>query len=229
MNRHSFAAQARRKGAASKEGREATKRERILEAAVRVFAERGFFTARVSDIARAANVADGTIYLYFASKEDLLISVFDDHMARIISRLKEALDSTDDPLEKIRRVIGLHLAMVEEDRALAEVLTVELRQSAKFMKGATHPRFREFMHLIVKTIEDGQRAGVVRADLAASVVGRALFGALDEVALAWLLRRKARSNTQNHKKHDSSSSDLQRTAHELGELFIAGLLRRTKP
>src|SRR3954471_485478 len=108
------------------------KRERILDAAQRIFARHGFFAAKVTDIAQAAGVADGTIYLYFKSKDDLLISLFEDRMERINANLREAIEGTRGAVQRIRRIVRLHLELVESNQAMAEVITVELRQSAKF-------------------------------------------------------------------------------------------------
>src|SRR5689334_16125522 len=117
------------------------KRPRILEAAIRVFADKGFYNAKVSEIAREAGVADGTIYLYFKSKDDLLISLFEDRMEEVNETVRAALASAADPVEKLRRVVHLHLSMVEKNRHVAEVLIVELRQSAKFIKEYGAPKF----------------------------------------------------------------------------------------
>src|SRR5438477_7485595 len=118
-----------------------SKRERILEAAVKIFAEKGFYNAKVSEIARVAGVADGTIYLYFKSKDDLLISLFEDRMERINANLREAIEGTRGAEARIRRIVRLHLELVESNRAMAEVITVELRQSAKFIKEYANPKF----------------------------------------------------------------------------------------
>src|ERR1700730_15628064 len=128
MNRHS-AASGRTDGG---------KRERILDAAVKIFAEKGFYNAKVSEIARVANVADGTIYLYFKSKDDLLISIFEDRMKLVNEQIHAALARGRNPVEKLREVVLTHFAMVEAQPQLAEVLTVELRQSSKFIKEYKH-------------------------------------------------------------------------------------------
>src|SRR5689334_17559802 len=109
------------------------KRERILDAAEVVFAQHGFFAARVSEIAKEAGVADGTIYLYFKNKDDLLISLFESRMERVNGYLAAKVAPHTAPLDKLHAFIGAYLALVKEQPAAAEVLTVELRQSAKFM------------------------------------------------------------------------------------------------
>src|SRR5262247_3903339 len=111
------------------------KRERILDAAERIFAQHGFFAARVSEIAKEAGVADGTIYLYFKNKDDLLISLFESRMDRVNSHLAAQTALYRGPREKLLAFIKAYLALVKTQPAAAEVLTVELRQSSKFMKG----------------------------------------------------------------------------------------------
>src|SRR5215468_349514 len=125
--------------------RNSDKRERILVAAERIFARHGFFAARVSEIAREAGVADGTIYLYFKSKDDLLISLFEDRMDQVNATVRAALASAADPVEKLRRVVHLHLSMVEKNQHVAEVLIVELRQSSKFIKEYGAPKFGDYL------------------------------------------------------------------------------------
>src|SRR5436309_12914212 len=119
---------------------EGHKRERILDAAVRVFAEKGFYNAKVSDVARLAGVADGTIYLYFKSKDDLLISLFEDRMERINAQVREAIASAKGAPERLRRLCQLHQALVESNRPMAEVISVELRQSSKFIREYANPK-----------------------------------------------------------------------------------------
>src|SRR3954469_23931856 len=134
MSRHSPRTATRKKPAPKAPEANGTsgKRERILDAAVRVFAQEGFYNAKVSQIAHAAGVADGTIYLYFKSKDELRISLFEDRMERVNATRREALESTSNPVERLRQVVHLHLEMVSQNRHMAEVITVELRQSSKF-------------------------------------------------------------------------------------------------
>jgi len=227
MNHHS----ARPKGAAkAKRGRgpsrkpsttkavaDATpgKRERILDAAVRVFAQEGFYNAKVAQIAHAAGVADGTIYLYFKSKDDLLISLFEDRMEQVNATLREALAAGVDAVDRLKRVVQLHLEMIAEHRHMAEVITVELRQSSKFIKEYANPKFAEFLRLIAGAVAEGQKNGELRADLDPPLVARALFGALDEISLAWLVKGP-------HK------IDISRASEQLGHLFIDGLRNRNQ-
>ena len=171
------------------------KRERILDAAVHVFAEKGFYGAKVSEIAREAGVADGTIYLYFKSKDDLLISLFEDRMAQINGALREKLAQEPNALAKLRRFIEMHLDLVETRRELVEVLTVELRQSSKFMREYKNPKFGEFLKILAAVIDEGQRSGELRTGVSPTLAARAIFGALDELTLARALGRGERIPT----------------------------------
>src|SRR6266705_2022158 len=166
------------------------KREAILRAATRVFARNGYFNSKVADIARAANVADGTVYLYFKSKEEILHSIFDQNMAEAIASGRKLIKALSDPREKLRQIARLHLERLGADRDLAVVFQVELRGSTKFMEEFSAAGFAEYLNLIRSTFEEGQRAGVFRAELNAKVVAKILFGALDEMATNWILSKR---------------------------------------
>jgi TetR/AcrR family fatty acid metabolism transcriptional regulator len=188
------------------------KRERILASAMRVFADKGFFGAKVSDIADAAGVADGTIYLYFKSKDDLLISLFEEQMLRVNDELSRAMAGADDAPEKLRRFIHAYMDLVAENRHAAEVITIELRQSAKFMKEYKNPRFAEFLKSLAAVIDEGQKVGTLRGGMPAPVAARALFGLLDELALMWVTARGDRL-------------DIRKVADWIGDLVLQGLVK----
>ena len=166
------------------------KREAILRAATRVFARNGYFNSKVADIARAANVADGTVYLYFKSKEEILHSIFDQNMAEAIASGRKLIEKISDPKEKLRRIAMLHLERLGADRDLAIVFQVELRGSTKFMQEFSAAGFAEYLGLLRKTFEEGQRSGIFRRDLSAKLVSKILFGALDEMATNWIISKR---------------------------------------
>ena len=168
----------------------ADKREAILRAATRVFAESGYFNSKVADIARVAGVADGTVYLYFKSKEDILHSIFERNTSEAIEEGREELRKIEDPREKLRRIARHHLERLGSDRDLAVVFQVELRGSTKFMEAFSAAGLAEYLHLIREVFEEGQRAGLFRADLNAKLVAKILFGALDEMATNWILSKR---------------------------------------
>lgn len=190
------------------------KRDRILDSAMRVFASKGFFGAKVADIAQEAGVADGTIYLYFKSKDDLLISLFEHQMERVNEELQSAMAGGKDPVDKLRRFVRAYIGLVEKNRHATEVITIELRQSAKFMKDYSNPRFAEFLKLLASTIDEGQRQGRLRADVPPAVVARAVFGMLDELSLMWVTAR-------------GEKVDIRKVADWVGDIVLEGLEHRT--
>ena len=164
------------------------KRAAILRAATEVFARKGYFNAKIADIARAASIADGTVYLYFKSKEEILHSIFDRNMAEGIELARQELtECGDDAAEKLRRLARLHLRRLGADRDLAIVFQVELRGSTKFMEEFSAAGFAEYLNLITEIIHEGQRASRFRSEIHAKVCAKILFGALDEMATNWIL------------------------------------------
>ncbi len=166
------------------------KRDAILGAATRVFAQRGFFNAQVADVAKAAGVAAGTVYLYFRSKDDLLVSLFERTMREAIAEGRAALAGAVDPRERLSRIARLHLERLGRDRDLAVVFQVELRQSTKFMERFSSSYLRDYLGLIREAVEAGQADGQFRRDISATTAAKILFGALDEMATNWMLSRR---------------------------------------
>ena len=185
------------------------KRHAILRAAIRVFAERGFFGAQVADVAREARVAAGTVYLYFRSKDDLLASIFEQTMAEAIAEGRQTLDTQRDPVERLRAMARLHLSRLGRDRHLAVVFQVELRQSTKFMERFSAAQLREYLGLIRDIIAAGQASGRFRAAVNATLAAKVFFGALDEMATNWMLTRRR--------------YPLASQADDVVDLFVGGL------
>jgi len=163
------------------------KRDAILRAATQVFAQRGFFNAQVADVAKAAGVAAGTVYLYFRSKDDLLVSLFERTMKQAIAEGRAALVGAADPRQRLSRIAHLHLERLGGDRDLAVVFQVELRQSTKFMERFSSSYLREYLGIIREAVEAGQADGLFRRDVSATAAAKILFGALDEMATNWML------------------------------------------
>jgi TetR/AcrR family transcriptional regulator, fatty acid metabolism regulator protein len=166
------------------------KMKKILRAAVKVFAKYGFYKSRISRIAKTAGVADGTVYIYFKNKDDILIRVFEEHLQQIILDRRAELSSIDDPREKLRHFVQEHLLLVRTNRNLAEVLSVELRQSHQFMNDYRPEKFGEYLNILSGIIREGQNVGVFRTDLMPGIIKRAIFGALDELSVFLVLADK---------------------------------------
>ena len=166
------------------------KREAILRSAIRVFAQNGYFNSKVADIAKEAGIADGTVYLYFKSKEEILHSIFDRAMEEFIAEgLKEIADIKKAE-DRLRRITHLHLEKLGADRDLAIVFQVELRGSIKFMQEFSATGFAEYLDIIHQAIVDGQNAGEFSKSLNATICSKILFGALDEMVTNWILSAK---------------------------------------
>ena len=201
-------ATARRASASSRIER-TDKRDALLRAAIDTFAARGFFNAQVADVARAAGVAAGTVYLYFRGKDDLLISIFERTMKEAIADGRKSVDGLSDPVERLREIARLHLGRLGRDRALAVVFQVELRQSTKFMERFSSTHLREYLGIIRNVIADGQARQVFRAPVSPTLAAKLFFGALDEMATNWILSRRKYS--------------LVAEADAIVDLFVGGL------
>lgn len=197
-----------RSGAASRPAI-ADKREAILRAAVKVFARKGYFNSKVSDVASEAGIADGTVYLYFKSKDEILHSIFDQAMSRFIAEGKTELATIEKPEERLRRIAEMHLERLGTDRDLAIVFQVELRGSIKFMQEFSAAGFADYLDIIRKTVEDGQSSGVFRGDIKPVIAAKILYGALDEMVTNWILSKK--------------DYDLRPMSGEVLKIFFAGM------
>src|SRR5215212_435955 len=166
------------------------KREAIMRAATKVFARSGYFNSKVADIAREAGVADGTVYLYFKSKEEMRRAIFGGSTSEAVRAGREEWAKIEDPREKLRRIARHHLERFGDDRDLAVVFQVELRGTTKFMEEFSAAGLAEYLGLIREVFEEGQAAGVFRRGLNAKLGAKVLFGALDEMATNWILSRR---------------------------------------
>ena len=189
----------------------ADKREAILRAAIKVFAQRGYFNSKVADIAGAAGIADGTVYLYFKSKDEILHSVFDRAMEEFIAEGKREIAEIESVEERLRRIAELHLEKLGADRDLAIVFQVELRGSIKFMEEFSGGGFAEYLDIIRQTIEAGQKSGDFRKDLKAIIAAKIFYGALDEMVTNWILSKQ--------------SYPLKPLAAEVLKIFFGGILK----
>jgi TetR/AcrR family transcriptional regulator, fatty acid metabolism regulator protein len=188
------------------------KREAILRAAIKVFAGKGYFNSKVADIAGEAGIADGTVYLYFKSKDEILHSIFNRAMEEFIAEGKKEIAQLNSPADKLRRVAELHLERLGADRNMAIVFQVELRGSTKFMREFSAAGFAEYLDIIKSTIEEGQKQGVFREDIKPIVAAKILYGALDEMVTNWILSKR--------------SYPLSPMADEVLKIFFGGVLQK---
>jgi len=166
------------------------KREAILNAAIRIFAEKGFHHSRISDVAKEAGVAEGTIYLYFKNKDHLLLSVFSRRMGSFVEDLRTLISGMDSPKDKLRMIVEQHFGYLNGDPSLALVVQIELRGCSVFMRGGVSPELKSYLNLIEEVLEEGKGLGIFRGDLNVKVASKTFFGMMDEVATVWVLKRK---------------------------------------
>src|SRR5216110_2279975 len=189
--------------------RDPDKPQAIIDAAIRVFARNGYYNSRVSDIAREAGIASGTIYLYFKTKDDILVRLFREKMAEWVALVRKEVAAEGDPLAKIRKIVALHFRKIEESPDLAEVVQVELRQGHKFFRGASAHEVSAYFDVIQSVLEEGVAAGRFRRDLPVKVATKMLFGAMDQMATSWVLGKRGYR--------------LADTAPAVADLFLQGI------
>ncbi|MFP3912290.1 MAG: TetR/AcrR family transcriptional regulator [Desulfobacteraceae bacterium] len=186
------------------------KYHRIIAAATRVFAKNGFYHSKISEIAKEAQVADGTIYIYFENKDDILICLFEEQMKAVLENMNHQLEGMDDPSEKLKTFALTHLELIEHNKDMAEIIQVELRQSGKFMKEYKNEGFLRYLDIIGNIIREGQQKGIFKAQVLPGVAKRAFFGALDEVSRFWVLSSRR-------------EYDIRVVAEQISDCFLAGI------
>jgi len=190
--------------------KDSEKYHRIIDAATKIFAKKGFFQAKVSEIAKEARVADGTIYLYFEGKDAILISLFEEQMELVLDNMRAQISKEEDAAKKIEKFALTHLKLIEKNRDMAEIIQVELRHSSKFMKEYKNEKFAEYLNIIDEIIREGQEKGIFKKEIIPSIAKRAFFGALDEMSRFWVLSSSRRY-------------DIETAAKQISGYFLDGL------
>ncbi len=188
------------------------KYHQILEAAVKVFARQGFHQSTVAQIAKEAGVADGTIYLYFKNKDDILVQFFSVRTKQVFESFREAVDAAENSTDKLRNLVRRHLAEFQRDKDGAVVYQVETHQNSRLAEAQIREMSKLYRDLISEIIEQGQQEGAIRKDLYVGLVKRFIIGAVDEVINTWL--------------HSEEHYDLVSMADPLVELFVKGIEQR---
>jgi len=189
--------------------RDSAKPQQIVDAAIRVFARNGYYNSRVSDIAREAGIASGTIYLYFRTKDEILVTLFREKMAQWVALVRREITTERGAEAKIRKLVALHFAVLEGDPDLSEVVQVELRQGHKFFRGASAHEVSAYFDLIGSILHEGMAAGQIRADLPVKIATKMLFGAMDQMATSWVLGKRGYRLTE--------------TAEAVASIFLRGV------
>jgi len=166
------------------------KYQQIIEAAVKVIAENGYYASQVSKIAKEAGVADGTIYLYFKNKEDVLVSVFEEKMGQFIEKIAKVTSEQPNAKEKLKSLIQMHFAQLEANHYLAVVTQLELRQSNYTLRRQINNVLKPYLDIIDGIIEEGIKNKEFRADINSALLRQMIFGTLDEVVTNWVMKEK---------------------------------------
>lgn len=185
------------------------KYQRILEAAITVFAEQGFFQSTIAQIAKEAGVADGTIYLYFKNKDDILVQFYQYKTRQIFERFRDAVSQPATAEEKLRCLIHVHLQEFQKDRNMAIVYQAETHQNRRLGQEQIKEMSKMYRDIISEVVELGQEEGTIRKDLYMGLVKRFINGAVDEVINSWI--------------HSGGEYDLVTMAAPLVDLFIKGI------
>ncbi|HMF54260.1 MAG TPA: TetR/AcrR family transcriptional regulator [Edaphobacter sp.] len=176
---------------AQKAGPGSEKYQKILDAAVEVIAERGYFNSPVSAIAKRAGVADGTVYLYFKSKDDVLRTAIDTTFARFYQQVEERFRTLKGPREQLEYIAELHLESVRANRSMAILMQTEMRQSAKFIAEFSHHHLVRYIQVVREVVRRGQQEGIFRRDVSDGVVAHCMFGAIDELLSSAVFTERA--------------------------------------
>lgn len=164
------------------------KYNQIIDAAAEVIAEHGFHQAQVSKIAKRAKVADGTIYLYFKNKEDILISLFREKMSLYVAKVEEAINAQQGVEDKLFALVDMHFRNLSENQHWAIVTQLELRQSDKQLRAKISEILKSFLKLLDNIIEEGKKEGIFAPDLDTRLARQMIFGTLDETVTTWVMK-----------------------------------------
>lgn len=162
----------------------------IIDAAVIAIAENGYHQAQVSKIAKQAGVADGTIYLYFKNKEDILISLFEEKMGYFVEKIEEVIAGKQTAAEKLLVMIETHFSLLSQDHHLAIVTQLELRQSNKELRLRINDVLKGYLQVIDKVLIEGKETGEFSSDLNVRLARQMIFGTIDEAVTSWVMNEE---------------------------------------
>ncbi|RUL51138.1 MULTISPECIES: TetR/AcrR family transcriptional regulator [Lysinibacillus] len=167
--------------------RDKPKYKQIIDAAVIAIAENGYHQAQVSKIAKQAGIADGTIYLYFKNKEDILISVFQEKMGVFVENLQDIIQNGESSTEKLSNMIDNHFTVLANDHHLATVTQLELRQSNKELRLKINMILKEYLKLLDEILIEGMVKGEFDPNMDVRIARQMVFGTIDETITSWVM------------------------------------------
>jgi AcrR family transcriptional regulator len=162
------------------------KADNILKAAIDVFAEKGFNKAKISDIAAKAEVADATIYEYFPSKLDLLLSIPTKHIERFHKGIMDAF-VIKSPVGRLRRLIKYHCSSFMTDRNFFKIFLLELQLKSHFYASKSYETYKQYIYIFEQEVEHGKDVGVFRSQVNPRIFCNLFLGSFSHMALRWLI------------------------------------------
>lgn len=163
------------------------KYHQILNAAIKVFAEQGYHKATISQVAKAAGVADGTIYIYFKNKADILFNFFSYKTRRVFDRFKDEVETAQYAEDKLRNLIRRHLGEFQRDPNMAVVFQREALQARYIDEGYIKDITKMYLDIIEEILIQGQKEGSIRKDFQTGLAKRFILGAVNEVINTWVV------------------------------------------
>ena len=183
-----------------------------MEAAVGVFAREGFHNAKVEDVAREAGVAHGTVYLYFGSKSDLLVSIFRENLTNLIEYVSSEIQRERNSEDKFRRMISLQIELIEANPELAELMLVEFPQTGKFLDSEVTNELAAYMDMITDILEEGVAEALFDKSMDTRIAATFIFAGIQGIATRWIL--------------EEMKYTLKKMAQEISELLLNGIRPR---
>lgn len=188
------------------------KRVRILESAAKVFAREGFYNAKIKDVAQEAGVAHGTVYLYFSSKEDLLISLFRENLSELIQYVQSEIQKEKNAEDKLRRMMSLQIELIETNPELTALMLVEFPQTGKFLSSDSINELAAYIDMIANILKEGMAEGIFDNSIDVDVVATVIYSGIQGIATRWVL--------------EEMKYPLKKVADEISKVFLDGIRPR---
>lgn len=188
------------------------KRKNILESATKVFASKGFYNAKIQDVATEAGVAHGTVYLYFKNKDDLLSAIFYEVLGELIEYIRSEVQKEKTAEDKFRRMISIQIDIIEENPDLTKLILIEFPRTGKFLSNSNIDILSKYIDMIADIIDKGIKEGQFNTDIKIDMVATMIYASIQGLATRWIL--------------DDMQYTLKGMEKSVSDLFIEGIKRR---
>jgi TetR/AcrR family transcriptional regulator, fatty acid metabolism regulator protein len=164
------------------------RKQQIMQAAIDVFGKSSYEKANISEIARTAGIAEGTIYQYFKNKQDLFFSIGLERTKEFCKEIDAHLEGVTDTRDKIRKLVWYYLYYFKTNPDYVRSLMLEMRVNRDFVKSKSYKSFKAFSKQVFQILKDGQEEGVIRKDMDVYLALQLLLGILEHIVTRWLLK-----------------------------------------